>query len=78
MKRTLITGASTGLGKEFAKLYAKDNNDLVLVARNYEKLNHLLFQTRTELCQRLDQESQKRQRRADHRVHQGCGRCGRF
>ena len=39
MKRTLITGASTGLGKEFAKLYAKDNNSLVLVARNLEKLN---------------------------------------
>ena len=39
MKRTLITGASTGLGKEFAKLYAKDGNSLVLVARNLEKLN---------------------------------------
>ena len=41
MKRTLITGASTGLGKEFAKLYAKDNNDLVLVARNIKKLNEV-------------------------------------
>ena len=41
MKRTLITGASTGLGKEFAKLYAKDNNDLVLVARNLKKLNEV-------------------------------------
>ena len=41
MKRTLITGASTGLGKEFAKLYAKDNNDLVLVARNITKLNEV-------------------------------------
>ena len=29
MKRTLITGASTGLGKELAKLYALDNNDLI-------------------------------------------------
>lgn len=41
MKRTLITGASSGLGKEFAKLYAKDNNNLVLVARNIEKLNQV-------------------------------------
>ena len=41
MKRTLITGASTGLGKELAKLYAKDNNSLVLVARNLEKLNQV-------------------------------------
>ena len=38
MNRTLITGASSGLGKELAKLYAKDNNSLVLVARNEEKL----------------------------------------
>lgn len=38
MKVTLITGASSGLGKEFAKLYAKDNNNLLLVATNEEKL----------------------------------------
>ena len=32
MKRiAIITGASSGLGKEFAKLYAKDNNNLLLV-----------------------------------------------
>lgn len=30
-KRTLITGAGGGLGKEFAYLYAKDKNSLVLV-----------------------------------------------
>ena len=41
MKRTLITGASSGLGKEFAKLYAQDNNNLVLVARSEEKLNEI-------------------------------------
>ena len=41
MKRTLITGASSGLGKEFAKLYAKHNNNLILVARNIEKLNQV-------------------------------------
>ena len=41
MKKTLITGASSGLGKEFAKLYAKDNNDLILVARNETKLNEV-------------------------------------
>ena len=39
MKVTLITGASSGLGKELAKLYAKDNNNLLLVATNLEKLN---------------------------------------
>ena len=31
MKVTLITGAASGLGNEFAKLYAKDNNNLLLV-----------------------------------------------
>ena len=31
MKITLITGAASGLGKEFAKLYVKDNNNVLLV-----------------------------------------------
>lgn len=31
MKITFITGAANGLGKEFAKLYAKDGNNLLLV-----------------------------------------------
>lgn len=31
MKITLITGSANGLGKEFAKLYAQDNNNLLLV-----------------------------------------------
>ena len=31
MKYTLITGSANGLGKEFAKLYARDNNNLLLV-----------------------------------------------
>ena len=39
MKITLITGAASGLGREFAKLYAKDNNNLLLVDINEENLN---------------------------------------
>ena len=31
MKYTLITGSANGLGKEFAKLYANDGNNLLLV-----------------------------------------------
>ena len=33
----VITGASGGLGEEFAKLFARDGYNLILVARNTEK-----------------------------------------
>lgn len=35
---TLITGASSGIGYELAKLFARDHHNLVLVARNADKL----------------------------------------
>jgi uncharacterized protein len=37
----LITGASTGIGRELAKLFAKDGYHLVLVARNGSRLSEL-------------------------------------
>jgi short-subunit dehydrogenase len=37
----LITGASSGIGLELAKLFAADGSDLVLVARSEEKLRTL-------------------------------------
>ena len=41
MKYTLITGATGGLGKAFCELYAKDKNNLILVATNDQKLSDL-------------------------------------
>jgi len=37
----LITGASAGLGTEFAKLFARDKHDVVLVARRRDRLEAL-------------------------------------
>lgn len=41
MKTALITGASSGIGLELAKEHAKTGGNLVLVARNLEKLQLL-------------------------------------
>lgn len=38
MKYTLITGASSGIGKAFAQHYAQKNSNLVLIARSEDKL----------------------------------------
>lgn len=38
---TLITGASSGLGLDFAKEYAKQGKNLILIARREERLNEL-------------------------------------
>lgn len=40
-KVALITGASSGIGKEFAQIHAHNNGDLVIVARRLDKLNAL-------------------------------------
>ena len=37
----LITGASSGLGKEFALIHASKGGDVIIVARRKEKLNNL-------------------------------------
>ncbi|QFT87631.1 D-beta-hydroxybutyrate dehydrogenase [Bacillus sp. THAF10] len=40
-KTALITGASSGLGYEFVKLFANDGYNLVVIARNEEKLQEI-------------------------------------
>ncbi len=43
-KTVLITGASNGFGMEFAKLFAQDGYNLILVARSTERLRELGYQ----------------------------------
>lgn len=40
-KVALITGASSGIGREFARIHAVNGGDLVIIARRKDKLNEL-------------------------------------
>ena len=39
--RVLVTGASSGIGRDLAREFAKRKYDLILVARNVERLEVL-------------------------------------
>ena len=47
--KALITGASSGIGREFARILSKQGYDLVLVARDKEKLNELKNELKTNI-----------------------------
>ena len=48
VEAVLVTGASSGIGWELAKLFAADKSNLVLVARKRDKLEELAAQVRRE------------------------------
>lgn len=45
MPTVLVTGATAGLGREFVRQYAEQGHDVVLVARNEERLAEIAAQT---------------------------------
>ena len=47
--KALITGASSGIGREFAKILAHKGYDLILVARDEDKLNTLKKELNTNI-----------------------------
>ena len=55
MKKTaLITGASAGLGVEFAKLFAQGGHNLVLIARRVDRLESIAKELRAQFAVRVD------------------------
>jgi uncharacterized protein len=50
----LITGASAGLGVQFARLFAKDNISLVLLARREDRLQQLKSELETDFGVKVD------------------------
>lgn len=49
MVKALVTGASSGIGRDLAKELSKRGYDIILVARNEEKLNEVASEIKTKV-----------------------------
>ena len=49
MAKALVTGASSGIGRDIAKELSKRGYDIILVARNEEKLNEVAKEIKTKV-----------------------------
>jgi NADP-dependent 3-hydroxy acid dehydrogenase YdfG len=58
-KLALITGGSTGIGKELAIIHAEKGGDLILVARSKEKLSELKTQLEKKIFGKSNGNSQR-------------------
>ena len=85
--KALITGASSGIGKEFAKILSNKGYDLVLVARDEEKLKQLKNELNTNIkimCMDLSNENNCKKLHAENPNidllinNAGFGDCGNF
>ncbi len=81
-KFCLITGASGGIGKEFAHIFAKDAHDLILVARSTDKLKALCIELKNASyaeIQRLYDYAKERGWQVDYLINNaGFGGMGAF
>ena len=89
--RVLITGASSGIGRDIARYLSHKGYDLILVARNKEKLLDLCKELKTqtdiiigdlsnkEECEKVYNEVVKRYKEIDILINNaGFGLCGEF
>jgi uncharacterized protein len=54
MSTALITGASSGIGKEFAKVLARNQHNLILAARRFEELEKIAAELGKEFKVKID------------------------
>ena len=89
--RVLITGASSGIGRDIARYLSHKGYDLILVARNKEKLLDLCKELKTQTdiiiadlsnkdeCEKVYNEVVKRYKEIDILINNaGFGLCGEF